>query len=634
MKKLCMVAMAMVLAVLVGCGGGNKSTASASPTTPTSPTATGVAYVELESSATSMGSAAGTVTLTARVLDASRNALEGKAVVFSTDSGTLVVSSATSAADGTATATLSVGADRSNRTITARATSGSISATRSVQVTGTNLALTGSTSLQQGSAQSFSVLLKDSGGNALSNTALTLSSQLLANGLSATTVQSDYTGSASFTYTPTNAGTDTLRITGAGVTLDTSLSVTAQDFVVLSPAANTTINVGANQTVQVQFTGASPGSYTVNFSTTRGSVSPSAGTPDSSGLASTTLSSSSSGSAVVQAVLSNGSTTKTVTLPVVFTATTPASVAVQANPTALAPNTGGSTANRSTIQAVVRDASGNLVANKTVNFTITSGTGTLSAASSSTDAEGKAQVQYIAGATPTAQNGVQVTATVEGTAVSSNASLTVSGQALFFAFYSGSVMEALDSNTYRVPLTVSVTDANGVAVASQSVEFAAWASEYYKGARSWDGTGWARPAAPLNCRNEDLDRNGVIDRGEDLNNNWVFDPGEDLNSNGQFDRDDLNRDGVLWPGAPAALQSGSATTDSNGLTTVYITFGKQYAGWVQLVVTGRSSVAGSQSSRDFTFILPILEDDRTKQTPDPASRYSPFGVGSTCDSAL
>ncbi len=615
MKKLCMVAMAMVLAVLVGCGGGNKSTASAStsPTTPTSPTATGVAYVELESSATSMGSAAGTVTLTARVLDASRNALEGKAVVFSTDSGTLVVSSATSAADGTATATLSVGADRSNRTITARATSGSISATRSVQVTGTNLALTGSTSLQQGSAQSFSVLLKDSGGNALSNTALTLSSQLLANGLSATTVQSDYTGSASFTYTPTNAGTDTLRITGAGVTLDTSLSVTAQDFVVLSPAANTTINVGANQTVQVQFTGASPGSYTVNFSTTRGSVSPSAGTPDSSGLASTTLSSSSSGSAVVQAVLSNGSTTKTVTLPVVFTATTPASVAVQANPTALAPNTGGSTANRSTIQAVVRDASGNLVANKTVNFTITSGTGTLSAASSSTDAEGKAQVQYIAGSTPTAQNGVQVTATVEGTAVSSSALLTVSGQALFINFYTGNAMESFDTNTYRLPLTVSVTDASGVAVATRAVGFSVWARNYDKGTLVWNsGTGkWDVAASAVGCPNEDVNKNGILDAGEDLNG-----------------------DGLLWPGSPASLQSGSVTTDSNGLATVYLLFGKNYARWVRVDVTASVSVAGSESSRVYGFLLPILEDDRAKETPPPASELSPMGVASVCTSAL
>ncbi|MGQ0711504.1 MAG: Ig-like domain-containing protein [Rhodoferax sp.] len=615
MKKLCMVGVWTLLALLVGCGGGNKSstTSSSSSSSSSSTTTSGVAYVELEGSAASMGSASGSVTLTARVLDASRNALEGKSVAFSTDSGTLVVASATSAADGTATATLNVGADRSNRAITARATSSTISASRSVQVTGSNLALTGSTSLQQGSAQSFSVLLKDSGGNAIANTALTLSSLSLSNGLSATTVQTDYTGSASFTYTPTNAGTDTLRVAGAGVTLDTALTVTAQDFVVLSPAANATINVGANQTVQVQYSGANPGSYTVNFSTTRGNVSPTSQTLDGAGLASTTLSSSTSGSAVVQAVLTNGSTTKTVTLPVVFTATTPAAVAVQANPTALAPNTGGSTANRSTIQAVVRDASGNLVANKTVNFTITSGTGTLTAASSSTDAEGKAQVQYIAGSTPTAQNGVVVTATVEGTAVSSSASLTVNGQSLFINFYTGNSMESFDTNTYRMPVTVSVTDASGVAVATQAVGFALWARSYDKGTLSWNATAgaWTVAASASGCPNEDANKNGILDSGEDLNG-----------------------DNKLWPGAPASLQSGSVTTDSNGLATVYVLFGKNYARWVRVDLTATVSVTGSESSRIYSFTLPILEDDRTKETPPPASEISPLGVASVCTSAL
>lgn len=606
MKKLGVLWIGVLLALLVGCGGGNKS--SGSTTTPVA--VSKLAFVELESSATSMSSAGGSVTLTARVLDASRNALSGQAVVFSTDSGMLVVGTGTSGADGTATATLSVGADRSNRSVTARASSGLLSASTQVAVTGSTLVLSGATSVQQGASASYTALLKDSGGNPIANTVLTVSSQALGNGLSAASVQTDYNGSAQFTYTATRSGSDTLRISGAGLRQDTVVNVTAQDFVFASPAANTVVNVGATQTVTVQYSGANPAGQSVGFSISRGSVSVggnavSSAVLDASGKASVDIGSTNAGAATLTATLGSQS----VNLPVVFTATTAASVVAQANPTALAPNSAGSTTHQSTISAVVRDASNNVVANKVVNFALASGTGTLSSSSATTDANGLAQVQYISGTGVTALNGVTIVATVPDSTVSGAVALTVDGQALFLSFFTGNTMSSLDSNTYSLPLSVAVTDSSGVAVAGQRVDLSLWPNNFHKGSMSWNDTDsiWNVNYTVTGCVNEDVNRNGILNVGEDVDGN-----------------------SILWPGTPALLTKNSATTDANGLVTFNVNFGKNYALWVDVNVIARVAVAGTESGRTLSFRLPMLEEDRTKETPAPAAVVSPFGVQPVC----
>ncbi len=77
-----------------------------------------------------------TVTATATALDARRNVLPGVAIQLTVDSNaTISPNATTTGAQGTVTATIGVGADRTNRTIRVTAVSGSLTRTETLQVT-------------------------------------------------------------------------------------------------------------------------------------------------------------------------------------------------------------------------------------------------------------------------------------------------------------------------------------------------------------------------------------------------------------------------------------------------------------------------------------------------------------------
>ncbi|MGZ8259565.1 MAG: hypothetical protein ACXWUL_03325, partial [Caldimonas sp.] len=77
---------------------------------------------------------------TATATTASGQALSGIPISFSVDNGaTFTQSSSSTTSDGTAIATVGIGADPSNRVITVTATSGSLTASRSFAVTGSSL---------------------------------------------------------------------------------------------------------------------------------------------------------------------------------------------------------------------------------------------------------------------------------------------------------------------------------------------------------------------------------------------------------------------------------------------------------------------------------------------------------------
>jgi len=83
-------------------------------------------------------------------------------VVFSADSGLLVVSSATTNAAGQATATLNPGGYYTNRTITITAVACNLPQTTTVNVTGTTHAISGETSMTQGAITTLTIVLRDS----------------------------------------------------------------------------------------------------------------------------------------------------------------------------------------------------------------------------------------------------------------------------------------------------------------------------------------------------------------------------------------------------------------------------------------------------------------------------------------
>jgi hypothetical protein len=604
-------------AMLTACGGGGGSAGTTFPddgSSTGSNTTTAVVTptsIEVLASANEVLSAGAEVVITAVVKNANNVGMAEQPVVFSVNgSATLQGAASSTNDDGVATARLSAGANKALRNVTVTVSSGTATGSITLPVSGTRMTLTGAASLKLGDATSYIARLVDSSGNGIGGATINVSSAN-GNGLSSTVLTTSANGEASFIYTANVSGTDTLSITGLGTSAQAVVNISSLEFAVLTPANNTSVIVGANQTISVQYKDGGVGQPGVNvlFSTTRGTLSAASVTTDGSGIATVTVSSSSSGPANVVAQISG---VGQVTLPLQFVATTPASLVLQANPGAVLPNTSGGTTNQSTLEAVVLDASGNAVANRQVNFTILEDDGnggTLSTPTALTDANGRAQVQFVSGAQSTRTNGVVLQASVAGTGIAGTTALTVNGQALFISIGFGNTISNKNQTTYSKEFSVYVTDASGNAVGNQVVTLSNIPTVYGRGVLGWSGTVWTY-SSYTECQNEDLNQNGVLDTSPVA--------------------EDTNNDGELTPGNPVVITPGSVTTDSQGRATFALEYGEQYVPWLTVKIVARASVGGTESRRTLVHELTPLASDFSSETIPPAGRRSPFGITQSC----
>jgi hypothetical protein len=629
---------------LAACGGGvhlgNVNSSSGSSSSGSSSGSGGVATVKsltlLVSSAqlpsAASGAAAG-LTISAIAKDGNNNLVSGALVSFKASAGGIAPNNAgTTDNSGTATALLTTGGDPTNQIITITASSGSASSTLQVPEVGTSISISGPTVVGSGATASYTVTLTDSSSRGIPNNTVKLTS-VLGNGIALdpkySSPTTDANGQVVFTYTGTTGGNDTL--TGSASTLNasntTQLAVSATKLVFQSPAQNTNILFGTVQPVQVQYTqnGAPVANQTVNFSATRGTINgttSSAGTAvtNSSGVASVTIQSGGAGGAggsIIAAQITNGPSASE---SVQFVATTPSAISVQANPATIVPS------GTSTITATVRDANDNLVAGQVVNFTLTDpSNGSLSAASGTTDQSGSVSVTYQATSSTSAQNGVKISATVNGTSVTTAnpALITVGAVALRITLGTGNSLVELDATRNQLPYSVFVTDSAGNPPPNgTSFKLLVNPIGYQKGhffLVTDPTTGvesWAQ-FKTVGSGDPDLDSTGFGCKNEDVNLNGVLDAGEDYNSNGKLDPDN------------AAIVPSSVTLDSSGSAQFFITYPKDHAYWEKYRLTAVASVAGTEATAYAQFVLTGLAKDYAITT-SPPGQVSPYGVASTC----
>ncbi len=609
MKLLKSIFVVVALSAIAACGGGGGN--SATPPAVTTPTqAATPASVEVLTSTSGLLSSGSEAVITAFVKNSLNVGMSGQAVTFSTSSGTLQVATSVTDSTGAAAAKLIVGSDKTIRDITVTVAAGTASGNVVVPVTGTTLSLAGNGSQQAGGAATqYTVRAVDSSNSPINKASITVKSSL-GNTVSPATLTTDATGSASFLYTPNIAGNDTLTVVGLGTSATIQIVVTAVDFVVVSPASSTSIDIGAVQTIRVRYKLNNVGvqGATVAFNTTRGTVSFASVVTDINGEATTDLQSVSAGPAVVAAQISS---VGSVNLPIQFIAATPATIVVQANPGAVLPNSSGTT-NQSSIEATVRDANGNPVAGRQVNFTALqdASNGSITPGVATTDLNGRAQVQFIPGPNSTSSNGVIIRATVASTAVFQDVKLTVNGKALFIAIGFGNTQTNVDETTYSKPFSIYVTDANGVAVGNQIVTLSVIPRTYQKGSLAFGTVSWFKSGAITTCVNEDTNVNGVLDSLEDVNS-----------------------DGKLTPGNVALASPGTVTTDATtGRALFNLQFGEQYAPWVIVEIVARTTVSGTESKQSILFELSPLASDFSSEAIPPAGQISPFGTATLCSS--
>jgi hypothetical protein len=543
-------------------------------------------------------------TITAIVQDTSNRFLANVPVVFTTSSGGLAIAQASTNASGAATATLSTASDPTNRTITVTAVAGGITRTVVVNVVGSRLAIQGPAALVLGANAAYTVSLVDSADRGISGRALAVTSAR-GNTLSAPSLTTDSTGRATVNVTIANAGNDTLTVTGLGLTTTQPISVNSDSFTFTTPADAAEIPLATPTTVSVRWlTNGAPvlAGTPVTFTTTRGTITGSPALTNSSGIATVTIDSTSAGAASITAAGGGATAQRSVE----FVASTAASIDAQSSTSSL-----GIT-EQATITAVVRDAAGNLVKNKTVTFTLTDVTGgTISLASAVTNSQGRAQTVYTAGTTVSARDGVLIRASVAGaggTPITDDVNLTVARKEVFISLGTGNLLETPNPAQYKITFVIQLTDANGNGVPNVPVATSVLTDRYLKGFRVYLNGTWANYGAPFDiCQDEDTLVPATARNGE-------LNPGEDFNNNGRLDVGNI-----------ALVTPSLATTNAEGVVLVDVLFPRDSAFWVDVTLEARAAVAGTEFRRSTSFRLPGLSSDFNSQSVAPPGPISPFG---------
>jgi hypothetical protein len=615
-----------VVLLLASCGGGSNSDGfegpgdsdpGETPTDPTDPTVPTVSDIQLLTSSPQLQSAGNdTVTLTAVVRDENNVVVPDVSVGFSTDDGNIRVTQAVTDETGTAEAIFEVGANQANRTATVTANASGLEDSVTIEVVGTSVAVSGPSSAVLNDRITYTFTLQDSAGEGIAGETLEVTSALGAN-INPSTPVTDESGQATATVIPTTPGTDTITVTGANATASQQLEVSPDNFVFVQPAPppaeirEIPLNTSFPITVRWTSSGVPVVGQPVNFSATRGVLSPSLALTNAQGQATVNIQANSAGPSIITAADVGGG--PSAQIEILFVATVASELNLQASPATLGTNPPGSDGEQSTITAIVRDPNDNPVKGKIVNFSLEDVTGgSIFPSSAVTDEFGRASTVYTSGSVPSAENAVTVNALVADTpAVRDTVNLTVARRELFITLGTGNQISEPDATRYQLPYSVLVTDAVGGPVAGARVTLDIIPDAYYKGNYPRFDNVWIQEITAGPCPNEDIDGDGILD------------PGEDLNGNNRLD-----------PGNLATLSPPSAITGEDGFALFDVLYAQEFGNWVDVRLVAEARVTGTEAEEITRFTLPVLSDDLNQEDVRPPGSPSPFGQGTSCANEL
>ena len=395
------------------------------------------------------------IELIALLKNAQNVLMEGVDVVFSADAdAALMITQGTTGNDGQATASLTTQNNRQNRNIQVTATSGTLSQTLLISVVGTTVNIDGPSSVILNDPVDLTISLLDSDGNGIANQQVNLSA---ANGLLSTTTPITGTnGQVTVTYTGNTSGVETISASALNDESEFTLAVQADNFSFTSvPTEEVNLNNAQSLGLTWLSNNTAVSGAQVTLTTSRGAIATSTKNTDSDGLVSFSISSDNAGFATVSATGTDSDGNQvTARTQIEFVATVADNIIVDATPDSIGP-----TGEISTISAVVRDARGNLVKGKTINFLLddVSG-GQISPNQATTDRSGIAKTVYTSNALSTFE-GVKVYGTVDDTqSVSAFTLLTVGDKPFDIVFGTGNTIQSPTESSYTKEFSAFVTD--------------------------------------------------------------------------------------------------------------------------------------------------------------------------------
>lgn len=487
--------------------------------------------------------------VTVIALDVNRNVVSGATVLVTTDQNSVFIpaGNATTNAQGTYTGNVSIGADKSNRTITVTVTINGIVRRTSVQVIGSKLTLQAQPStLAPGQAATVSALLQDSSLNPIVGSTITLTGSVP--GVAGQTMVTDFSGQASQTFTaPGATGTYTIGATGNGVTAaDAQIQVVTAGVI-----PNADIRAGV-----VPSLSASPNVLQVNAI------------------------GSTANRSTLRFLFVDGSGNPVKNVRVRFDDLTTGTAAVGSSITS-----GG--------QTLITDNSGVVTAQYIAgqNSSPTNGV-TIRACFSATD-------PVPASPPPPGTCGQFV-----------NATLTVAGAALAVSIGDDNTLSP-QNGTYIKRFAITVADSAGRAVANAPVDISLDLTHYGKSQTWGSGslstvptslTADATIAASGSstvfywCQNEDANRNGVVDPSENRDGS--------VDANGQATLQPRRSDMIISYDDPTVT-----TTNASGILIIKVQYSQRYGGWLAYKVRVTANVAGSQGLAERPFVTDVLAGD-------------------------
>lgn len=640
--------------MLAGCGGGGDGgTPILGPTTPT-PTASDLVLVLSDSTVVNTGIV--TVDATVTAVDKNNNAIANVPVTLSVNANATISiadNSTKTGSDGKLKGTVSIGSDKSLRTITVTAVSGSLTKTASLQVIdgSTNgapkaadltLALSSPT-LQNSGTQTVTVTATavDANRNTVANIPVTLAvdnGATIKVGAAVTNADGKVTGDISIGDDKTNRVVSVVATSGT-LSRKAALQITGSQIkATLLPAVLSAGQTGKIQYKLLDFSGNPVPQKAVTIVSNPGGVQ-SAGTSDLNGDFEyvytapaiggvLSIKASAIGVESVSSVLVQGGGLPGVTTKV-------QSASVSASPSVVPVNT-PNTKNQAAIRALFLGALNAPIANIRVRFDLDGdkqsigGTFTSGSTMVYSDANGVAATAYVPGSRFSPTDGVTVRACwdyndfAEGTCPNSTkTTLTVISDSLSVTIGTNDLISEDETKLkYVNRFVVQVVDSSGLAAPDVQVSVSVDLLQYLKGVyvlglNSQGRQLWLQQVA-ANCDNEDLNRNGVAE---------VFSNGAVEDANNSFNLT-AGRPALEPRKADVAVSfEGSSKTDSNGVVVVKIEYPKNVASWdiYNLVVTA-SGVAGTEGRANYVAQLSVPAEVINKFDTAPPFIVSPYGV--------
>ena len=585
--------------------------------------------VELFGSITQLSSSGSDeVELTALVKNEQNVLLQNVEVRFRADSNaSIAVTQPLTDENGIARAILRTLNQPENRIITATAEvltqTQTLERSIEIPVVGTEINVNGPTSVIVNDDAPITLSLEDSDKNGIPGETITLT-VLDANGTEVQGLLNDQSpttgnnGQISVNFNSNASGQFTINATALSASGTLSLFVQQDQFGFVGAPdvdnADDDIPLNTNQSLTIQWLkdGSAFANGTVAFNSSRGTISNADAVTDADGNASFDIQSDNAGLASITALgVDNDGNEVSARINISFVATVASSIFVDATPDSIGPD--GQT---STISAVVRDPTGNLVKNKVVTFEVEDvSNGDITTDRSTTDRRGIASTVYRSNAVSSVDS-VRVHATVEDTpAVTSFTTLTVGDRAFDISIGTGRLIDSPTDSSYAKEFSVFVTDPDSNPVVNANLTFSAPAVKFSqggvfrKGYWIWDPVAevWDNIVTAI-CPNEDINDNGILDAGEDTNG-----------------------DGQLTPGNVVSVPS-SAQTDQNGQALIEVQYARQFGAWadISLKVSGESD--GSESSETQIYTLGVAAADLIDDASPPPN--SPYGLGPNCNDTI